>query len=399
MIITSASVAGAMMILQVKLLHPECHTFGDLGLKALGKPGQIWGNVIQLGNFLLFMPCALQFCALALEGIGGGISAFNGCSDYYVFVIAAVCLLSTQVRTFSNTTILSMVSVICVLAMIFIMIAASFQFEKENKVEARLFGNPEKDHMQAFVKFAGGFTINAWAYVPAFLTVELSTCMDEPRDFRKSIALSGIINILVFMVLGSIVVSRWGYDVGEVIGITQGVGFQGASIYTAFNAFQLTGNFISYMLDSVPLGRYCQKTWAPQFTDTWSFSDVLQYLGYTLPAFLMALFLAIAVPSVNTLLDFTTAFTTPWVTQIYPAVLYWKVFRRGIAGKPTLLQDSSSGGQTMTTLEKCFVGYVFLVGCVSFVLCFVKALGYIAIEDLRPPLQIGCGSWLIWKSR
>jgi hypothetical protein len=80
LIITSASVAGAMMILQVKLLHHECHTFGDLGLKVLGKPGQIWGNVIQLGNFLLFMPCALQFCALALEGIGNGIPAFNGCS-------------------------------------------------------------------------------------------------------------------------------------------------------------------------------------------------------------------------------------------------------------------------------------------------------------------------------
>jgi hypothetical protein len=220
--------------------------------------------------------------------------------------------------------------------------------------------------------------------------------MDEPRDFRKSIALSGIINVLVFIVLGTIVVSRWGYDVGEVISITQGVGFQGASIYTAFNAFQITGNFISYMLDSVPLGRFCQKTWAPQFADTWSFSDVLQYLGYTLPAFLLALFLSIAVPSVNTLLDFTTAFTTPWVTQIYPAVLYWKLFRRGTAGKPTLLQYSS--GQTMTTLEKCVVGYVFLVGCVSFVLCFIKALGYIAVEDLRPPLQIGCGSWLIWRS-
>merc|ERR1719343_319311 len=110
------------MILQVKLLHHECHTFGDLGLKVLGKPGQIWGNLIQLGNFLLFMPCALQFCALALEGIGNGIPAFNGCSDYYVFVIASVCLLTTQVRTFSNTAILSMVSLISVFAMIAIMI-------------------------------------------------------------------------------------------------------------------------------------------------------------------------------------------------------------------------------------------------------------------------------------
>lgn len=38
------------------------------------------------------------------------------------------------------------------------------------------------------------------------------------------------------------------------------------------------------MLDSVPLGRFCQRAWAPDFKDTWSAGDVARYLTYTLPA-------------------------------------------------------------------------------------------------------------------
>merc|ERR1719502_2295072 len=123
-VITTASVVGATMLMKIKLCYPECHTFGDLGLKMFGRPGQLFGNVIQLGNFCLFMPCALQFCALALAGIGYGIPGFNGCSDYYVLVLATICLLTTQVRTFSNTQLLSSLSTFCVFAMAAIMIVA-----------------------------------------------------------------------------------------------------------------------------------------------------------------------------------------------------------------------------------------------------------------------------------
>lgn len=401
-VITTASVAGAMMLLEAKLAYPACHTFGDLGLQVMGRPGEIWGNLIQLGNFCLFMPCALQFCALALEGIGN-IPGFNGCSDYYVFTIAAVCLLTTQVRTFSNTKILSIVSIICVFAMMASMIVAAYKYENPEKVDAQLFGNPHEG-TTGMIMFAGGFTINAWAFVPGFLTVELSTCMESPKDFRKSLVFSGILNIFVFVVLGLFVVSQWGYILGEVITIPVNAGAlaayaSGNGLNTAFNIFQLTGNFVSYMLDSVPLGRYCQKIWNPEFKDTWSAPDCLRYLGYTLPTFLFAFFLAIAVPSVNTLLDFTTALTTPWVTQIYPAVLYWKLRRKGarsLLNDQTCTESPSDG--KLSTFETFVIGSVFLVGCISFIICSTKAFGYIIIKELRPPLQIGCPGWEIWKS-
>lgn len=392
-IITTASVIGGFMLLQVKLQFPECHTFGDLGFKVLGRTGQIWGNIIQLGNFCLFMPCALQFCAEALAGIGKGIPGFNNCSDYYVLVLAMVCLMTTQVRTFNNTKILSCLSIVCVFAMAVIMVMAAFSYDSTNKIPAQLFGNPEQDATVRFVTAAGGFTINAWAFVPAFLTVELSTCMDDPRDFQKSLVFAGILNVLVFVVVGTIVVWRWGYNVGEVIGLTSGVTAwaPGASTNTAFNTFQLIGNFISYMLDSVPLGRYCQRTWAPNFQDTWLPRDVCRYFGYTLPTFLFALFVSLAVPSVNILLDFTTALTTPWVTQIYPAVIYYKLCQMN-AG--SLQQDLSCG---FGFQKKLAIAVVFVIGCISFIICSVKAVGYVAVSELRPPLEIGCSGWIIWK--
>mmetsp|Transcript_72853 Transcript_72853/g.202043 ORF Transcript_72853/g.202043 Transcript_72853/m.202043 type:complete len:458 (-) Transcript_72853:234-1607(-) len=395
LVITAASIGGASMLLRIKLLFSDCHTLGDLGLRILGRPGQLWGNAIQLGNFCLFMPCALQFCAQALEGIQYGIPAFDGCNDYYVFVIALICLLTTQMRTFSNTQVLSCVSVFCVFAMMAIMVVAAFRYEAEDKVPAQWFGNPESDVAIGFVKAAGGFTINAWAFVPAFLTVELTGCMRNPSDFHKSLLLSGALNVAAFWIVGTIVVAKWGYDVGEVIGITSGVAAwkPGSPLNTAFNVFQLAGNFVSYMLDSVPLGRFCQKAWNPAFKDTWSGADIGRYFGYTLPTFLFALFLSVAVPSVNTLLDFTTALTTPWVTQIYPAVLYWKLFRNG---HPALLQAEPQ--REMKLAEKFGVAAVFTVGCINFAICSVKAVGYISYAELRPPLQIGCGSWLIWTN-
>jgi hypothetical protein len=283
------------------------------------------------------------------------------------------------------------------------MIVAAYTYDNPEKIPAELFGNPSEE--LAFVRFAGGFTISAWAYVPAFLTVELCTCMEEPKEFRKSLVLSGVLNVLMFILVGCAVVKQWGYNVGDVIIITSGVAAwkAGTSINTAFNVFQLIGNFISYMLDSIPFARFCQKSWAPEFTDTWSPRDIFLYLCYTLPTFIFALFLSIFVPSVNTMLDFTTALTSPWVTQIYPAVIYWKLrqarspFLLGIQGQQVGDTGEHLEPETKMALwEKAGIASVFSVGCLSFVLCSIKAIGYIYYKELRPPLQIGCNGWRIY---
>ncbi|CAE7455167.1 mtr [Symbiodinium natans] len=399
MVITGASIAGSNMLLQIKRRYPDSETFGDLGFKVFGRAGMVFGNLIQLGNFCLFMPCALRFCAEALQGIGS-IGPLGGCTDYYVWLVAILCLLTTQVRSFSNANFFTQISLVCIFGMIVCMLAAAFQYDIDEKIPAHLVGNPETDLGIMVVRLASGCTVSAWAYVPAFLTVELSACMEKPAEFKKSLLFAGGLNVLIFLVVGSIVVARWGFGVGEVITITAGVSawVPGTWVNTLFNFFQLIGNFVSYMLDSVPLCRYCQRAWAPSFKDTWSVSDVLRYLGYTLPTFILALILATFTPSIGTLLDFVTALTTPWVTQIYPALLYWKFLRDSESDEGDADSGKSSQESRSKRPEMLAVLFVLLVGCVSFVMCSVKAVGYLAIEDLRPKFQIGCSGWVLWES-
>ncbi|CAE7218565.1 mtr [Symbiodinium natans] len=397
LILTWASVAGANMLLEMKIQYPHCETFGDLGFEVGGRQAQVWGNVLQLGNFCLYMPCALTFCAISLYSMVE-IGGLGDCMDYYVWLVAAVCLLTTQVRTFTNAKTFTEISFLCVIGMVICMVLAAFQYEHVPRIPAQWIGNPEPKLGLRLVRLASGFTIGAWAFIPAFLTVELSTCMRKPADFKKSLWMAGILNVALFVVVGTLVVARWGYNVGEVIAATTGVGVfaRGNLINTFFNIFQMMGNFVCYMLDSVPLGRFCQKCWAPDFKDTWRLPDILKYLGYSLPTFLSALFLSTFVPSIDTLVDFVTALTIPWVTQIYPAVLYWK-FLKTRPATDNIESPHCGLEDPIKRSEKITVALVFTVGWISFCACALKAVGYLAFDDLRPSFQIGCSNWLIWK--
>lgn len=190
-----ASILGAKLLLRLKLLYPDCKTFGDIGFQVLGTPGKIWGNLIQLGNFCLFMPCALRFCGLALKGIGN-FPGFDECVDYYVFVVAFVCLVTTQVRSFKNAQCFTVLSLACVIGMVLSMVYASFRYENPHKIPAMWFGNPEPEEGLRLIRLAGGCSIAAWAFIPGFLTVELSSCLAEPSEFNKSLLLAGALNVL-----------------------------------------------------------------------------------------------------------------------------------------------------------------------------------------------------------
>ena len=201
LVLTSASIAGALMLLEVKLTFPNCKTFGELGGAVLGKSGAFWGNVIQLGDFCLFLPCALKFNAMALKGIGQGLPGFEDCMDYYVLVIALACLLTTQARTLNNTRKFTCISLLCVFGMAATQVLAAFENDGSSghRVPAQLFGNPEPNAVAALVRLAGGFTIGAWSFVPSFITVELADSMADPRLFRKSLLMAGGLNLAMFL--------------------------------------------------------------------------------------------------------------------------------------------------------------------------------------------------------
>jgi len=395
LVVTVASVGGSLMLLRMRLELPGCRTLGDLGLEILGRPGKIWGDVIQLGNFVLFLPVALLLCATALEGVVT-IPAFKGCNDYYIFSVAVLCLLTTQMRTLQNTQVLSAISVVCVFGIATLQIIAAMQYSMEDgRIPARLFGNPEKHWIVGGAEALLGATTAAWAYVPAFLTVELTTCMRSPKHLAWSLVFSGALNVVIFVGVGVTVVERWGYDVSDPVTLTRVAAWdKGGWLDKSLSLLLLIGNFVSYSLDSVPLARFCQRAWLPDFADTWSAKDVSIYFMCTLPTFLCGLLLSLAVPNLFVLLAFTTALTVPWVTQIYPAALYWKRF---CASSSVPGRCEPGRFQQAGLWERLGVAAVLGVGMASFVVCLAAAVGKVALIQLRGPSQIGCAGWIIWR--
>lgn len=154
--------------------------------------------------------------------------------------------------------------------------------------------------------------------------------------------------------------------------------------------FALTGNFVSYMLDSVPLGKFCQVAWAPGFKNTWSAGDIIRYAGYTLPSFLFGVLMAIFFPSLDFLIDLVTFLTTPWVTMVYPAALYLRVFS---AGDP--LSSVEPPLPMSPRARACVIG-VLCLGLVGFAITFYAGVGNF-VQTGTDDWQIGCEGWEILK--
>jgi len=274
-------------------------------------------------------------------------------------------------------------------------------YDVSDKKEALWFGNPDPDHSS--VLFTRGASIAVFGYVPSFLTAELASCMKDPRDMTKSLWLSGALNLTMMLGVGIPVVLTWGYNMGYVAPLTGQFAGKGTATVSAWdagnvttavlNTFVLIGNFVSYMLDSVPLGRFCQRCWAPQFKDTWSCADILKYAGFTLPTFLIGFLLSFFFPSLDFLVDCLTFLTTPWVTMIYPAALYWKVFH---AGDPSLLDARSTAADAMSGSMKTAVGLVTLMGFIGVALSATAAIGLLVVDGTGD-WQIGCEGWYILK--
>ena len=78
-------------------------------------------------------------------------------------------------------------------------------------------GAPSGSGASGNIELALALTTCIWSYVPSLLVAELAYEMDEPSKLRYSIVLSGIVNAIIFMVVGLSVVGVWGVDVADPI--------------------------------------------------------------------------------------------------------------------------------------------------------------------------------------
>jgi hypothetical protein len=280
---------------------------------------------------------------------------------------------------------------------------------------ANLVGNPDQGTTRGWVTFALGVSSCAWAYVPSFLTVELSNAsvMKDPSSFPLAIWLSCALNVVVFVLCGVSSVHEWGWDIVDPL--TFGT-VSNPLLYPAdssrsrvLNAFLFLSCLISYALDSVPLARSCRDHFRPSLSlSDWSVSGCASYLLVTLPTFAFAVLAALFIPSLFCMLAIVTALTVPWANYVFPAALHLADDTSSASGG----EKEGQGGRNEK--ESLLLGEVALLhaslprpasrglaiavlwtGVVVFFVCAFAAAGKLAIEELRGPVVVGCSGWII----
>ena len=336
-------------------------------------------------------------------------------------------MLTTQLRTLSNVRVLGTLSLICVFGVIALSLQIVFAAENEVREDAYLIGNPDQATTRGWVTFALGVSTCAWAYVPSFLTVELSNAavMQDPASFPRAIWLSCTLNIFVFILCGVSCVLQWGWDVNDPV--TFGT-VSNPLLYPAdssrsrvLNALLFLSCLISYALDSVPLARSCRDHFQPSLSlSDWSFRGCTAYLLVTLPTFAFAVLAALFVPSLFCMLAIVTALTVPWANYVFPALLHLADEAESNSNdgeddqlrpeKKSLLLDATATSSSSCSPSSSSSSYalsfppapsralahvVLLTGVVVFILCAFAAVGKLAIEELRGPVVVGCHGWLV----
>lgn len=406
-VVTLATCCGALMLNEMIVSLEGCEPqLEDLGRHVLG--GGVWGRCIQQGNFVLYMPVALLICAEAVQGFAE--PSGETCVDLIVVVVGLFCFGLTQCRKLSGAaaSALSYVSLACVAVVVAILLAIVLT-HNEDRDRARLFGNPDMFSSRSLVRERGyaklclGASTTAWAYVPTFLTVELSRALERPRqDFAKALCFSAALNVLTFFVVGVTTVHHWGWDVTDPV-MASAEWPQASHPGRALYFFWFIATAVTYAFSSMALTSACQLRWVPTFAvDDWSMASCATWAVIALPGFLVALALALVVPSLFAMLAVTTALTVPWVNHIYPAILYMRfVEQRRNQGDYRRIEDRVSDDEPTVFITKIpprlLVAFTLAVGVLIFLACTFGAAEKLIDHQLRGPMSIGCPSWYLFE--
>jgi hypothetical protein len=250
-VITSSSLIGAMLLLRLWILAPKPNkprVFGDFGkLATKGMWLSRVGNTIQFVNFILFMPVAIDLVADCLKGVGMSTS----CSGLYTLTSAGFCLCLTQVRSLPNASFAAYITGIIILAVVIIQLVEVYRHPivDQQDESVRWFGNGEIDTSISVVRGALGATACIWAYVPSFLTAELASVMENPKDMHKSLYLSGSLNLFMFVVVGTLIAYAWGWNLSDPLTLTpQWIDMVDGSVSSqAMNSLLLFANLTAYV--------------------------------------------------------------------------------------------------------------------------------------------------------
>ena len=178
LVVYGASALGALLFVDLLAACPGAKMFSDVGRVTLGRTGERIGLVLQMANFVLYLPVALLTTAQALQDALQPSGTM--CTNYFVFFVALVCFSTTQVRDLSNSSALAIVALVASLAIAVLQVAIAASYPADEVEPTQWFGNPDDGTTAGSVRLALGLTTCAWSYVPSILTVELAHAIGAP---------------------------------------------------------------------------------------------------------------------------------------------------------------------------------------------------------------------------
>lgn len=233
----------------------------------------------------------------------------------------------------------------------------------------------------------------------------------------------------------------WGTEVGDPITLSS-LWPRHAVGARLLSALLCCANMVSYCLDSVPLARWCQRSFFPGFAGGWGVLAVGQFMLIALPSWAFGVLAAtfVGAPSgLFTMLAWVTAVTIPALNLILPAcfalaasgrkakevacdhALLAAAASRAEAGvtheagfvlevpQPSAgsVLDSSGRGSTrynttlvvrLSTCQRAGALGVLIIGLGSLLVCLYAAVGKSIDAEVRGPQVIGCVGWQIYHS-
>lgn len=181
----------------------------------------------------------------------------------------------------------------------------------------------------------------------------------------------------------------------------------------AMNSLLLFANLTAYMLDSIPVTIMFRKVLFPDFEkSSGGIRSLIEFFLASLPSWIFAVALALTLPNLFDMLAFATALTTPWATMVFPAVCFLSFAKqRSILPTSTSYEDSLLSSKLSSGEEEGAVSgrinlidcdsddheedvhvhgyeivaayFTLTIGVLSGILCFVAAIGQVAIPELR----------------
>jgi len=306
-----ASWFAGILLWRLQVWFPEGITYGDMAFAVLGRKGQklvfFFIYVAFFGNLAIYV----LTCAESLQ------AAFSWHRDWckWWFTVATVVFLVPfcQLRTLHHVSFAAAASSMSIFVALIIILYETFHDEPD-------IGIDSMDEKQAgFFTFVSALTTAIFAFGGQGLFFETMAEMKQPNDFPKSLAVStiGILSVYLLVALSCNAVYGQRIKGNILFSLPDGPLKSTASFLLFFHVC------ISFVLAQQVVGRAIHVRWRPQNVDTGTNEERQDWFAISSFQILAAFLIANGIPFFSHLMGLVAAISTAPLTFGAPAVMVY----------------------------------------------------------------------------